>query len=512
MKKWFVLLLTVLMLCTLVGCGDKADTDGKDAPTTTTTTVRDEQAVAPLTPVEGEAPEGSYWHVDDTVESTNCTVVLRANTDLTNLCFLELGADEPIVEQTLHVLPAVHTGDHWAIETYINDAVPNRGIACTDKNGKTYYYAFTWSGKDGSIRLTPLDIAALSAERSDDIEAFLNDEENNGFVSMNEYSRPEEVSLHDALYDIGVRHGNWTDAQTQAYMKATGQTDKEKAFLWPVYRHDRAETEALIQKKMGVSITLTQDNMKMRYIEELDAFFAAHTDTQYQPVRVLHGWSEGNEGRYVIDYEIGYMGRIARVTLKPAKDGYQFVSNHYFGTLPQSNIIILPADQRDAMEDFFNAKENNGFVATTYACPQEISLYHLLYDGAGIGVGSWEWTDEEKQDYMTAIGWEEWYTSATRFKRSDIEALLQEKLGISLSDLTKDVDMLYMEKYDAYYHAHNDTEYQLIEVESGYISGDRCVVEYKTRQSESFDYEWRRLIFDITEDSYRFVSNQNIYD
>ena len=34
-------------------------------------------------------------------------------------------------------------------------------------------------------------------------------------------------------------------------------------------------------------------------------------------------------------------------------------------------------------------------------------------------------TDEEKQDYMAAVGWEEWYTGATRFKRSDVEALLQ---------------------------------------------------------------------------------------
>lgn len=507
MKKWFVLLLTVLMLCTLVGCGDKADTDGKDTPTTTTTTTRDEQAVAPLTPVEGEAPEGSYWHVDDTVESTNYTVVLRADTDLTNLCFLELGADEPIVEQTLHVLPAVHTGDHWAIETYINDAVPNRGIACTDKNGKTYYYAFTWSGKDGSIRLTPLDIAALSEKELVAIEAFLNDEENNGFVAFNEYDCPEEVSLHDALYDIGVRHGDWTEEEIVAYMNATGQTNREEAFLWVIFRHDRAKTEALLQNKLGISITLTVDNMHMRYIEELDAFFDAHTDSGYRPVHPLCGWMEG--GLYVVDYEIGYSGDAGRVTLKPTEDGYQFVSNHYTLPLPEDTILQLTPGQRDEIEAFLNDKENNGFVAwNTYSHPEEVSLSWALYDGAGIGVGSWEWTDEEKQDYMAAVGWEEWYTGATRFKRSDVEALLQKKLGISLSDLTKDIDMLYIEKYDAYYHAHNDTQYQLIEVENGYIGGDHCVVYYKTRQSESFPYEYRTVILWITEDGYQFACNQ----
>ncbi len=507
MKKWFALLLAVLMMCTLVGCGDKTDTDGKDTPTTTTTATVTEQEAAPLTLVKDAAPEGSYWHVDDTVEYTNYTVVLRANTDLTNLCFLQLGAQEPIVEQTLHVRPTVDTGDHWAIETYINDAVPNRGIACTDKNGKTYYYAFTWSGKDGSISLTELNIESLSEKKLVAIEAFLSDKENNGFVAFNEYDCPEEVSLHDALYDIGVRHGDWTEEEIVAYMNATGQTDREEAFLWVIFRHDRAETEALLQKKLGISITLTVDNMKMRYIEELDAFFTAHTDSGYRPVHVLHGWLE--DGLYVVDYEIGYSGDTGRVTLKPTEDGYQFVSNHYAEPLPEDTIHQLTPGQRDEIETFLNDKENNGFVAwNTYSCPEEVSLSWALYDGAGIGVGSWEWTDEEKQDYMAAAGWEEMYASATRFVRADIEVLLQKKLGISLSDLTTDIDMLYIEKYDAYYHAHNDTQYQLIEVENGYIGGDCCVVYYRTRQSESFPYEYRTVILWITEDGYQFASNQ----
>ena len=506
MKKWLALLLAVLMLCAMTGCGDKSKPDDKDT-TTTTTTTRDEQAVAPLTLVESEAPEGSYWHVDYTVESTNHTVVLRANTDLTNLCFLELGADEPILGQTLHVRSSLKKEEYWAIETYINDAVPNRGVSCTDTNGKTYYYAFTWSGKDGSIRLTPLDIAALSEKELVAIEAFLNDEENNGFVAFNEYDCPEEVSLHDALYDIGVRHGDWTEEEIVAYMNATGQTNREEAFLWVIFRHDRAKTEALLQNKLGISITLTVDNMHMRYIEELDAFFDAHTDSGYRPVHPLCGWMEG--GLYVVDYEIGYSGDAGRVTLRPTEDGYQFVSNRYAEPLPEDTIKQLTPGQRDELESFLNDKENNGFVAwNTYSRPEEVSLSWALYDGAGIGVGSWEWTDEEKQDYMAAVGWEEWYTGATRFKRSDVEALLQKKLGISLSDLTKDIDMLYIEKYDAYYHAHNDTQYQLIEVENGYIGGDHCVVYYKTRQSESFPYEYRTVILWITEDGYQFACNQ----
>lgn len=504
MKKWFTILLAVLMLCALVGCKDTKP-DGKDTPTTTTTTPT-KPNIAPLTLVEGDAPEGSYRYVDYAAVSTNETVVLKANVDLTDLCLLRLGADTPVVEHTQLVQSSLNAGEYWAIETYINDTIPTRGIACTDESGKTYYYAITWSGKDGSISLTALDIEVLSEKKLVEIQAFLIDEENNGFVSFNEYDSPEEVSLPDALHDIGVPHEDWTEEDVVTYLNAIGETDRDTAFQLVIHRHDRAETEALLQEKLGLSITLTEDNMKMRYIEELDAFFDSHTDSLYSPVHVLHGWREGD--LYVVDYELGYMGNTGRVILKSTEDGYQFVSNRYTEPLSENTIYQLTPRLRDEIEAFLNDKKNNGFVTTTYSRPEEISLSWALYDGAGIGVGSWEWTDEEVQDYMAAAGWAEMYTSATRFARSDVEALLQKKLGISLTDLTTDVDMLYMEKYDAYYHAHSDTQGQLIEVEDGYLSGNRYVVHYKTRQSESFPYKYRTVILWIVKDGYQFAYNQ----
>lgn len=328
-KRWLCMLLAVMMLWALVGCNDAKPDDGKDSPTTTTTAP--EQTVAPLTLMEGEAPEGSYRHVDDTVEDTNYTVVLKANLDLTNLCFLELGADEPVVTHTLHVRPSLDKGQYWAIETYLNDAVPNRGVVCTDKDGKTYYYAFTYSmkGDDSpSISLTALHIETLSEERLTEIETYLNDVENNGFVSMNEYTCPEEVSLHDALYNgAGIGARDWSEEEKQEYMEITGQTDEEEAFLWPIFRFPRADLEALILEKLG--IPLSEFELSMTYIEELDAYFTSHTDSSYQTVEVLHGWLEGGEGGlYNVSYKLAW-GKIGHVTLRLTKDGYQFVSNRY---------------------------------------------------------------------------------------------------------------------------------------------------------------------------------------
>ena len=155
MKKWFVLLLTVLMLCTLVGCGDKADTDGKDTPTTTTTAP--EQTVAPLTLMEGKIPGDCLWCPDPTAIAQEHVVMLKANRNLIDVRFLTLNPDPPTVGETVYTYPSLTEGQIVAFYTYINDAVPNRGIACTDANGKTYYYAFTWSGKDGSVSLTEIE-------------------------------------------------------------------------------------------------------------------------------------------------------------------------------------------------------------------------------------------------------------------------------------------------------------------------------------------------------------------
>ena len=326
-KRLFAITLAVLMLCALMGCNDTKP-DDKDTPTTTTT--QTQQETAPLTLVEGEVdPELLCYHfMDKDALEQNEELILKANVDLTNVQILELNATSPTIGKVLFTQPIHHAGQYWCIHTYVNDAVPTRGVACTDESGKTYYYAITYSMKgDGSpsLSLTELNVEALSAKKLVEIEAFLSDEENNGFVAFNEYDAPEEVSLPDALYDIGVRHGDWTEDEIEAYLNATGQTDREEAFLRVIFRHDRAETEALLQKKLGISITLTVDNMKMRYIEELDAFFASHTDSGYRPVHPLHGWLE--DGLYVVDYEIGYSGDTGRVTLRPTEDGYQFISN-----------------------------------------------------------------------------------------------------------------------------------------------------------------------------------------
>lgn len=332
-KRWFCWLLAGLMLCALAGCDNTHDAQpGKDnattttAATTTTTTVPTvPQKQVPLELVEGAENQESIRYIDSEAVSTNETLVLKANAPLTNLRFLALNPDPPTVDKVLFSHDSLAEGRYWAMDTYINDVVPNRGVAYTDQEGNTHFFAITYSGKDGTLSLTEMEITALSDERLKDIETFLNKTENNGFVSMNEYSCPEEADLLNILYDgagIGVDSWDWSEEEQKDYLIAA---EWEEWYISAI-RFARADVETLIQKRLG--IPLDELDVDLLYIEKYDAYYHAHSDTQYQPVEVLGGWLEGGEGGLcIIDYKIGWGDGKGRVTLRSTKDGYQFMSN-----------------------------------------------------------------------------------------------------------------------------------------------------------------------------------------
>ena len=333
MKKWFALCLAVLVLCALVGCGEKAKTDdkGKDTPTTTTT---NQQEVAPISLLEGKIPSDCYWYEDADAIGRNMAVMVQANVDLTELSWLALNPDPPIVERVLYTR-TLNKDEVWTVNTYINDAVPNRGIACTDKDGKTYYYAITYSMKgDGSpsLSLKELDIEPLSEEKLEEIEAYLNKTENNGFVStLNLYNAPQEASLYAIFYD-GAGVGEWGsshwDATEQAAVLAACDWDE---FYVPVLKIKAADVEQVLQAKLGVSYAQMEKTMEecgFHYVKEYDAYYDMHSDTNYLAVEVS-AVTLNPEGLYVVEYtqpQYDEDDRLA-VTLRPTTDGYQFVSN-----------------------------------------------------------------------------------------------------------------------------------------------------------------------------------------
>ena len=112
MKKWFALLLAVLMLCALVGCGDNTKPDDKDTATTTTT----KQEVAPIELVEGKIPSDCYWTEDASSPARNMAVMMKANVNLTDIQWLALNPDPPTIDRMLYQR-SLKKGEIWTVNT-----------------------------------------------------------------------------------------------------------------------------------------------------------------------------------------------------------------------------------------------------------------------------------------------------------------------------------------------------------------------------------------------------------
>ena len=167
----------------------------------------------------------------------------------------------------------------------------------------------------------------------------------------------------------------------------------------------------------------------------------------------------------------------------------------------------LTAAQLQAFEDFLNDPANNGFVGENlYTSPDKIDLNAVFYDGAGIGIPSWEWDDEEKQGVLDAVGWEEYFNAAIKIPRAEADRLLQERLGLSLADFHNKIsDFHYVEAYDAYYTMHGDTNLLPITVLDGEIDENGVyTVHYTSEYSSDGTFT---VTLCKTEEGLRFLSN-----
>jgi len=189
-----------------------------------------------------------------------------------------------------------------------------------------------------------------------------------------------------------------------------------------------------------------------------------------------------------------------------------FTSPEWNGYLTQPIPGTLTAAQLQAFEEYLNDPANNGFVSHNfYASPDKIDLNAVFYDGAGIGIPSWEWDDEEKQGVLDAVGWEEYFTTAIKIPRAEADRLLRERLGLSLADFDNKIPHFhYVEAYDAYYAMHGDTNLLPITVLDGEIDENGV---YTVRYASEYASDG---IFAATlcraEEGFRFLSNMSNED
>lgn len=125
-------------------------------------------------------------------------------------------------------------------------------------------------------------------------------------------------------------------------------------------------------------------------------------------------------------------------------------------------------------EDFFNQGDSpcmpNQFLTCLYDSPEEIDLFQLFYNGTGEP----EAMDEtERQEAAEAIGGDP-DTDLIKFSAASADQVLETYAGLTLSQ-TRETGLdqfTYLERTDAYYHFHGDTNALTVVFSAGERQGN----------------------------------------
>ena len=159
------------------------------------------------------------------------------------------------------------------------------------------------------------------------------------------------------------------------------------------------------------------------------------------------------------------------------------------------------------IQKYLNDVSNNGFLCNNlYSSPKDVNLGSVFYDGAGISnSGNLDWSEEEKSDVLAATHWEDYSNPPLKLIKTDIDAFLLKKIGISLENVSNGMtDFFYVDKYNAYYTMHGDTNYHTVDVSDAQLDeAGLYVVNYMaTDLTDKYTVTLKK-----TDDGYRFVSN-----
>ena len=203
---------------------------------------------------------------------------------------------------------------------------------------------------------------------------------------------------------------------------------------------------------------------------------------------------------------VGLAAVVCAVTFTGAKTG---------GT-DAGETVPLTGDQLAYFnEEFFNNDTvnnvvginiHNQFLTSLYERPEDIDLFELFYCGTGRSVGMSE--EELRQvgsfDENGALIYD-----TDKLPVADLDAVLLENTGLTLAETAgTGLDQFqYLPEYDAYYHAHGDTNYfHSVQIVAGERSGDTFRLYYDQARTDS---GWGCVTLERQSDgSFWFVSNQ----
>lgn len=179
-----------------------------------------------------------------------------------------------------------------------------------------------------------------------------------------------------------------------------------------------------------------------------------------------------------------------------------------------SEVVSEPSEPANEELEYFNGDGffngafgniRNQFLSSLYDSPEKINLHELFFIGAGNG-------EKASEDEITAVieqnGWEfKPHTPCTKVSAAAMNDVLGQYMGLTLEE-TEKIGMdgyTYLEKYDAYYYFHGDSNYRsIINFSAIEKAGDLILLYY---EDDFFGDGEKVLTLKPHGDSYLFVSN-----
>ena len=162
-------------------------------------------------------------------------------------------------------------------------------------------------------------------------------------------------------------------------------------------------------------------------------------------------------------------------------------------------------------EEWFNGDDfniRNQFLNSLYDRPEDIDLYNLFYCGSGLPETISDQELAEEGNWATDG---ELICPLEKNSRANMDAVLTQYAGLTVEE-TNQVGLegfSYREEYDAWYHAHGDTNYYpQVDITAGRRQGDLIHLYYReTFRPDRGDWGCVTLR-DLGDGNYWFVSNQ----
>lgn len=162
-------------------------------------------------------------------------------------------------------------------------------------------------------------------------------------------------------------------------------------------------------------------------------------------------------------------------------------------------------------EEWFNGDDfniRNQFLNSLYDRPEDIDLYNLFYCGSGLPETISDQELAEEGNWATEG---ELICPLEKNSRANMDAVLTQYAGLTVEE-TNQVGLegfSYREEYDAWYHAHGDTNYYpQVDITAGRRQGDLIHLYYReTFRPDRGDWGCVTLR-DLGDGNYWFVSNQ----